>query len=91
MHRALFIQELIVLICKFIRAETHRPKATLASLARTCHSFHDPATSFLWRYQYGLAPLLLCLGDSVKEIDVPPARGTRGSKRLVSKVAPSQN
>lgn len=75
MHRALFIQELLVHICEFLHidrddlwstiSEKRVAKATLASLARTSRIFHDPAIRSLWSVQTDLTPLILCLGDSV--------------------------
>ncbi|KAJ7109020.1 hypothetical protein C8R43DRAFT_183837 [Mycena crocata] len=66
MHRALEIQDILETI--FRNLEAHMPKlgvpmqrwAELNALARTCKTFHDPASDLLWRTTT-LGRLLRCL------------------------------
>ncbi|KAF8428489.1 hypothetical protein L210DRAFT_3419307 [Boletus edulis BED1] len=58
MHRALEIQEILLNIFEWERRDT------LASLARTCHAFEEPALDLLWRVLPNLSPLARCLPDA---------------------------
>ncbi|KAG6370631.1 hypothetical protein JVT61DRAFT_11259 [Boletus reticuloceps] len=60
MHRALEIQEILLNIFEWERRDT----STLASLARTCHVFKEPALDLLWRELRNLSPLARCLPDA---------------------------
>lgn len=68
MHQALHIYEIIVEI--FSHVNTVRPLSyrqdafvwkSLAALATTCKTFHEPAMNELWAVMYGLTPLLGCV------------------------------
>jgi hypothetical protein len=68
MHQALHIYEIIVEI--FSHVNTVRPLSyrqdafvwkSLAALATTCKTFHEPAMDELWAVMYGLTPLLGCV------------------------------
>ncbi|KAG2063670.1 hypothetical protein BDR04DRAFT_1111261 [Suillus decipiens] len=70
MHRALFVSEIIVEI--FINLNQHPnseilgwtqsvTRQSLASLARTCKTFHELAMDLLWANLPGLRPLLGCV------------------------------
>jgi hypothetical protein len=64
MHRALFILEILVEIFKFSDFNLswyHRSRKTLAALARTCKTFHDPAMDLLWADMDNLQPLFGCV------------------------------
>lgn len=65
MHHCLYISEVLSLIFEFIgywddhlQRGPHIGKKTLASLARTCHSFSSPALDALWHDLYSFDPLL---------------------------------
>ncbi|KAG1815521.1 uncharacterized protein BJ212DRAFT_1357095 [Suillus subaureus] len=45
-------------------------RATLATLARTCRTFKEPALDILWKHLDGFEPLVLCLPESVRNRDV---------------------
>jgi len=77
MHRALLMPEIVRLIFTFVRgfdeaptnenflsqpmAQTTPGKSTLASLARTCRAWHDPAIDELWMHLDTLDPLIKLL------------------------------
>lgn len=78
MHQALKIDELLVHIFTNlweVDSSTteededlyHDVYPTLASLARTCRTFHERALDILWHTQRGLVPILLCFSDSISE------------------------
>ncbi|KAI0072955.1 hypothetical protein K474DRAFT_1775070 [Panus rudis PR-1116 ss-1] len=59
MHSCLEVPEIVLEICE--AALGNRDKASVASLARTCASFYEPAMTTLWRNLDSLVPLFLCL------------------------------
>ncbi|KAF9451835.1 hypothetical protein P691DRAFT_723228 [Macrolepiota fuliginosa MF-IS2] len=61
MHPCLSIPEIQSLICGFIREVYVHPRATLASLARTCQAFKEPALTSLWSEMCTISPLIECL------------------------------
>jgi hypothetical protein len=66
MHRALFILDILREIFSYIDyIPLHNyasPKfKSLAALARTCKTFHDPAMDLLWADIHDLEPLLGCV------------------------------
>ncbi|KAL4066484.1 hypothetical protein V8B97DRAFT_1874426 [Scleroderma yunnanense] len=77
MHRALLMPEIIRLIFTFVREFDEVPtdenfpsqpmihstpgKTALASLARTCRAFHEPAIDELWMHLEALDPLIKLL------------------------------
>jgi hypothetical protein len=65
MHSGFAIPELFILILELLHADDRRGGASVASLARTCKLFIDPALDVLWRCQVNLVPLLRCLPDGV--------------------------
>ena len=62
MHHALTIPEILW----FILSLCH--KHTLASLARTCKAFHDPALDLLWIDQHSFITLLKLMPSDLWEI-----------------------
>ncbi len=71
MHQALYINELLVNIFNFLcivdylNVERRREANTsLASLARTCRTFSEPALNCLWHTQTSLRPVLRLFFDS---------------------------
>ena len=65
MHHCLYISEVLNLIFESVRCWDDQcqrgpqvGKKTLASLARTCHSFSSPALDYLWHDLYSFDPLL---------------------------------
>ena len=70
MHDCLRVQDIIYDIIK-IFAET-RDRRSIAAIARTCKSFHEPAMDALWRKLDGLGPLLECMpSDLICERYIP--------------------
>jgi hypothetical protein len=77
MHRCLYIPEIL---CQIISATDVEDPAgplwgsepdrfTLASLARTCRLFYEPASDALWKTQYNLCALVKCMpSDSWEEV-----------------------
>ncbi|KAI6115156.1 hypothetical protein EDD16DRAFT_1702251 [Pisolithus croceorrhizus] len=69
MHRCLRITEILHLIIGYLVDEevtsanvtTAIRHKDVASLARTCKAFMDPALDVLWRTQSSLSPLVMCL------------------------------
>ncbi|KDQ62059.1 hypothetical protein JAAARDRAFT_189433 [Jaapia argillacea MUCL 33604] len=60
MHRCLQVPEILSLIFLQVEQEVGGKK-TLAGLARTCHTFHDPAFDVLWYEQEDFSALLRCM------------------------------
>ncbi|KAJ6491978.1 hypothetical protein C8R45DRAFT_900967 [Mycena sanguinolenta] len=61
MHHCLSILELVDNICEHLQG-VDDGLGTLAALARTCRSFHDPALNYLWADQHnGLVNLIRCM------------------------------
>ena len=58
MHRCLFIYELVHEIFEYAGATSLAP---LASLARTCTHFREPALDILWRELDDFSPLVKCM------------------------------
>ena len=91
MHNCLVVQEVLSEIFQHIfsnpysgyrmeddRSNLHHDKialGTLAGLARTCKTFHEPALNHLWRALPSLIPLIQCL---------PPDAWTISESTLVS-------
>jgi hypothetical protein len=69
MHRALHICEIFLEIFAHVNKVrdplSYRQKAfarkSLAALAVTCKTFHEPAMNELWAVMFGLPPLLGCV------------------------------
>lgn len=70
MHRALFVSEILVEIFVSLNqlpsstigwTQSSLTRKSLASLARTCKTFHEPAMDLLWAYMPGLRPLFGCV------------------------------
>ncbi|OAX35233.1 hypothetical protein K503DRAFT_746259 [Rhizopogon vinicolor AM-OR11-026] len=57
MHQALFISEIFLDIV----SAPSLPRQSLAALARTCKTFHEPAMDALWADMHGIEPLLGCV------------------------------
>ncbi|KAJ7647975.1 hypothetical protein FB45DRAFT_782951 [Roridomyces roridus] len=68
MHRALRIPELVDLIFEAFACTQPRRNKTLASLARTCRDFREPALDVLWREQTTLSNLLRLLPSHLWKI-----------------------
>ncbi|KAJ6491971.1 hypothetical protein C8R45DRAFT_190055 [Mycena sanguinolenta] len=69
MHHCLSILELIENICDHLQGDDDGP-GTLAALARTCRSFHDPALNHLWAVQDdGLVNLMRCMPPDLFEFN----------------------
>jgi len=74
MHRCLYIPELLRQIILSTGVEDSHMGAqpdhsTLASLARTCRTFYEPALDALWKTQYDLCALVKCMpSDSWEEV-----------------------
>ncbi|KAG1760982.1 hypothetical protein EDD22DRAFT_45623 [Suillus occidentalis] len=70
MHRALFVSEILVEIFVNLNqlpsstigwTQSSLTRKSLASLARTCKTFHELAMDLLWAYMPGLRPLFGCV------------------------------
>ncbi|KAJ7673723.1 hypothetical protein DFH06DRAFT_749359 [Mycena polygramma] len=66
MHQALWIVEIVEMICSELSAKgPHLPSAdarrALSSLARSAKVFHDPALDILWRHQNTIMNLIKCM------------------------------
>lgn len=63
MHSCLLLNEILSVIFEhfFVTADA----STLAALARTCHTFTEPALDVLWRELATLSPLLQCLSSDL--------------------------
>ncbi|KAF8549232.1 hypothetical protein OG21DRAFT_1421666 [Imleria badia] len=76
MHHALQIHEIlsdILFYCSLPVLNTYHRKhitSTLASLARTCRTFKEPALDELWGTLDDLSPLVRCLPEA--SIHQPP-------------------
>ncbi|CAL1712122.1 unnamed protein product [Somion occarium] len=66
MHHIFHIVEIVNAICGYIYDDA-KSKHALVALAMTCRAFQETALSVLWKHQESLVPLLLCLGDAIKE------------------------
>ncbi|KAF8134933.1 hypothetical protein EV363DRAFT_1256796, partial [Boletus edulis] len=68
MHHALEIEEILLNIfdhCDYTPGDwRYRDKPTLASLARTCRTFKEPALNLLWEELVHLSPLAQCLPEA---------------------------
>ena len=54
MHRALYISEIVNMVCEPL------DEVALASLARSCKALHEPALRSLWADLSNLTPLVKC-------------------------------
>ncbi|KAJ7616198.1 hypothetical protein DFH06DRAFT_1239387 [Mycena polygramma] len=79
MHPALQIAEIVYLVCGTFLTEDRDARKTLAALAVTCKSLHNPSLDVLWRTQWSIIPLLSCLPGDAFDIrplsasgDTPP-------------------
>ncbi|KAG2127687.1 hypothetical protein DEU56DRAFT_527069 [Suillus clintonianus] len=66
MHRALLVCEILLEICTHVKVNQGRKnkslvRTSLAALATTCKTFHEPAMNELWADIHGLIPLLGCV------------------------------
>ncbi|KAH9944746.1 hypothetical protein B0H21DRAFT_451518 [Amylocystis lapponica] len=61
MHRCLQILEIITAVLGFIEYEGGEYHPHLASIARTCRAFQEPALDRLWYYQFNLYNLVKCM------------------------------
>ncbi|KAJ6491989.1 hypothetical protein C8R45DRAFT_867505 [Mycena sanguinolenta] len=69
MHYCLSILELVENICGYLQG-VKQGRRTLAALARTCSSFHDPALNYLWADQYNvLVNLMRCMPPDLFEFN----------------------
>ncbi|KAG2033953.1 hypothetical protein BDR03DRAFT_1013829 [Suillus americanus] len=71
MHFCLLPPEILLQIfstCEFYQLICSH--ATLASLARTCRTFQEPALDILWKNINGFEPLIACLPECVGNIDI---------------------
>ncbi|KAI0346484.1 hypothetical protein BDW22DRAFT_764033 [Trametopsis cervina] len=69
MHPCLLVSEIFDLIAQFANEDGSSPSA-VASLARTCRAFQEPAEDVLWRRLNGLVPLMHCFrGDICSSAD----------------------
>ncbi|KAH9846394.1 hypothetical protein C2E23DRAFT_890904 [Lenzites betulinus] len=73
-HRSLVIDEIFQYIANSLCASVN--KRTLATLARTCKTFHEASLPALWEYQESLVPLLRLLPADTW-IEVPHVNGGR--------------
>ncbi|KAI0090318.1 hypothetical protein BDY19DRAFT_765822 [Irpex rosettiformis] len=64
MHSCLLVSEIFELIAHFSNEDGLTP-STVASLSRTCRSFHEIAEDVLWRRLNGLTALMHCFGHGV--------------------------
>ncbi|KII86169.1 hypothetical protein PLICRDRAFT_700290 [Plicaturopsis crispa FD-325 SS-3] len=72
MHHCLQISEIMSLVCSELPCENGTVGlGELASLARTCRAFHDPALDVLWRTLRSLEPLIRTLPADLWEIRDP--------------------
>ncbi|KAJ7635234.1 hypothetical protein FB45DRAFT_830849 [Roridomyces roridus] len=97
MDRKLSQPEILDVIFDFVRTlgsdPDHLPwahgseaKRDLASIARTCKTFRDPALDILWRRQTSLRPALLLFPE---DLWVSRERGKRGFKEFRREIVPS--
>ncbi|KAJ7168943.1 hypothetical protein C8R46DRAFT_995504, partial [Mycena filopes] len=87
MHDALYIPELVNVICEFTSTfDSAQCTPTLAALARTHTTFRDPALDLLWRQMSSLLPLLQCFPPDLWTISKV---GLQISFRLVRPIQPS--
>ncbi|KAF7358885.1 hypothetical protein MSAN_01228800 [Mycena sanguinolenta] len=69
MHHCLSILELIESICDYLQG-VYGGLGTLAALARTCRTFHDPALDYVWADQRdGLVNLMHCMPQDLFEFN----------------------
>lgn len=74
MHRALHFSEVVLEILEYVNyqsinpaspsetaSEVRRARKSMAALATTCKTFHEPAMDILWAAIDGLEPLLGCV------------------------------
>ena len=68
MHHCLSVPEILSNIFQYVKCAIKEGPATLASAARTCKTFSEPALDILWRDQSSLMPLIKCLpANALKE------------------------
>ncbi|KAJ7758998.1 hypothetical protein DFH07DRAFT_1060303 [Mycena maculata] len=72
MHRSLRIPEIIWHICSHLNPIPRAGAADLATLARTCRIFHDPALDALWWEQDTIMNLMRCMPDVWETMTPPP-------------------
>ncbi|KAF8452560.1 hypothetical protein L210DRAFT_3383300 [Boletus edulis BED1] len=85
MHHALEIQEILLNIfghCYWLVDTTGRPE--LASLARTCRAFKEPALDILWEEFYDLSPLTRCLPEASHQLS--PNNPKRSFRRPLTQI-----
>ncbi|KAG1862525.1 hypothetical protein DFJ58DRAFT_700440 [Suillus subalutaceus] len=69
MHVCLLPPEILLHIFSICKdCQSIRPRVTLASLARTCRTFKEPALDILWENIDGFKPLISCLPGGVAVI-----------------------
>ncbi|KAH7912616.1 hypothetical protein BJ138DRAFT_1100116 [Hygrophoropsis aurantiaca] len=73
MHPCLLVPELSYLIFESLNPFLTRGSGShlkdLAAVARTCQALSATALDALWHTQHSLAPLALCLGDDIVEVE----------------------
>ena len=88
MHHALEMQEILASICSHLSPcdwnTTEFKKATpnLAALARTCHTFKEPALDELWRALIDLSPMVRCVPEASHPVS--PQSSTVSSFQMFS-------
>ena len=69
MHHTLEIQEILLEILGYCRSpRTTSSTCDLATLARTCRAFKEPALDALWEELYNLSPLARCLPEASHQL-----------------------
>ncbi|KIJ61443.1 hypothetical protein HYDPIDRAFT_115914 [Hydnomerulius pinastri MD-312] len=93
MHRCLLIPELVCAIIAECDADPPHwgpdkisAQKTMASLARTCRIFKDPALDILWAHMSHLSQLILCLPIDAWMVTEPPTRGEAKKTRIKTKL-----
>ncbi|KAF8550083.1 hypothetical protein OG21DRAFT_1514510 [Imleria badia] len=84
MHHALEIQEILLNIFGHCYSANRWRDATsdLASLARTCRAFKEPALDLLWEHMVNLSPLVQCLADVSHQLIPDEYSFTRSLTRI---------
>ncbi|KAJ7278688.1 hypothetical protein C8J57DRAFT_1502549 [Mycena rebaudengoi] len=73
MHRALYILDIVQMICVAVSVGEHFPSTdSLASLARTCRVFMGPALDCLWERHCRLRHLIKCMPSDLWEETTQP-------------------
>ncbi|KAF8441751.1 hypothetical protein L210DRAFT_3447587 [Boletus edulis BED1] len=85
MHHALEIQEILLNVFSHLHLPWHAAEPELASLARTCRAFKEPALDVLWEELNNLSPLTRCLPETSHQLS-PDDRGRRSFSRPLTQI-----